>query len=69
MGNQKTTGDIHNTSINFFIIREIFNIINNKDIAPAEFYVKLLGLNEGQKSTETDDKKLYVKHPIFIRTL
>ena len=57
MGNQKTTGDIHNTSINFFIIREIFNIINNKDIAPAEFYVKLLGLNEGQKSTETDDKK------------
>lgn len=58
MGNKKTTGDICNTTINFFIIREILNIINNKDVAPSEFYIKLLGLTKGQKATETDIKRV-----------
>lgn len=64
----ENTCDLSNTSINFFIIREIFNIINNKDIAPSEFYVELLGVNEIRKSEKSNSQKTIVYRASDIYT-
>lgn len=61
MKNKKTTGNISNISINFFIIREIFYIINNKSVTPNEFYIKLLGASGLRKKAKTGGKKAIYK--------
>ena len=60
----KNTSGIKNTSINMFIIREIFKTINNRDITADEFYMKLLGVDEKRK-TEGAKKDAYIASDIY----
>lgn len=60
----KNTSGIKNTSINMFIIREIFKTINNRDITADEFYMKLLGVDEKRK-TEGGKKDAYIASDIY----